>query len=60
MKAYVQRPHFVFSFHGELSHDSINLVGAADSDLYEWLKRLQVDGVLNNTLLIMMSDHGNR
>lgn len=60
MKSYVQKPHFVFSFHGELSHDSINLVGAADSDLYDWLKKLQLDGVLNNTLLIMMSDHGNR
>ncbi|CAD7092544.1 unnamed protein product [Hermetia illucens] len=53
-------PKFVFSFHGELSHDSINLIGAADEDMTNWLMDLKRSGVLNNTILIMMSDHGNR
>jgi hypothetical protein len=53
-------PTFLFSFHAELSHDSINLVGVIDDDLTNWLKKLHQTSLLNNTLLIMMSDHGNR
>lgn len=53
-------PSFIFSFHAELSHDSINLVGVADDDVTNWLKSLKATGDLNNTVLIMMSDHGNR
>lgn len=60
MSAYADRPHFAFSFHGELSHDDINLVGLADNDIVGWLEQLQRSGTLNNTLLIFMSDHGNR
>lgn len=60
MEAYPKHPKFVFSFHGELSHDSINLVGVADDDITAWMKELKTSGVLNNTILIMMSDHGNR
>lgn len=53
-------PCFGFSFHAELSHDSINLIGVVDDDLTNWLKKLQKSSLMNNTLLIMMSDHGNR
>lgn len=53
-------PSFIFSFHAELSHDSINLIGVADDDVTNWLKGLKTSGLLNNTILIMMSDHGNR
>lgn len=61
MRAYRnRRPQFVFSFHGELSHDSINLVGVADDDITEWLKSLQTNGLLDRTIMIVMSDHGNR
>lgn len=55
-----RRPQFAFSFHGELSHDSINLVGVADDDLKEWLGSLKTSGLLNRTILILMADHGNR
>jgi len=51
-------PRFVFSFHAELSHDSINLIGVADDDIVTWLKSFRAS--LSNTILIMMSDHGNR
>ena len=61
MQAYRdRRPQFAFSFHGELSHDSINLVGVADNDLKEWLEGLNNNGLLNRTILILMADHGNR
>lgn len=53
-------PSFIFSFHAELSHDSINLIGVADEDVTAWLKSLKSSGLLENTVLIMMSDHGNR
>ena len=57
---YRDQPKFVFGFHGELSHDSYNDIGAADEDVYEWLKNLNNSGHLNNTIFIMMSDHGHR
>lgn len=61
MRAYRNtRPQFAFSFHGELSHDSINLVGVADDDIRNWLRDLKTNGLLDRTILIMMSDHGNR
>lgn len=51
---------FQFSFHVELSHDSINLVRVIDDDLFAWLKSLKASGTLDNTVFILMSDHGNR
>lgn len=59
-KTYQKQPKFAFGFHGELSHDSINDIGLADQDLLKWMKDLNDSGVLNNTVLIIMSDHGNR
>ena len=53
-------PAFIFSFHAELSHDSINLIGVADDDIKNWLSSLKSSKLLNNTILIMISDHGNR
>ncbi|KAL1132405.1 hypothetical protein AAG570_010360 [Ranatra chinensis] len=57
---YKDVPKFIFGFHGELSHDSYNLIGAADKDLLDWLKWFKIEGHLNNTVLILMSDHGHR
>lgn len=51
---------FEFSFHAELSHDSINLIGVIDDDLTAWLKKLKTSHILDNTIFILMSDHGNR
>ncbi|XP_014245819.1 uncharacterized protein LOC106664528 isoform X2 [Cimex lectularius] len=59
-RVYKDRPKFLFGFHGEISHDSYNLVGAADGDLKEWMEWLKNNGHLNNTLLVIMSDHGHR
>ena len=58
--AYPDVPKFAFGFHGELSHDDYNWVGHADSDIERFLINLHEGGILNNTLLILMSDHGHR
>ncbi|KAH8369372.1 hypothetical protein KR009_009219 [Drosophila setifemur] len=60
MLKYRDVPRFVFSFHGGLSHDSINLIGAADDDVHDWLVALKERSLLDDTILIMMADHGNR
>ncbi|XP_034112705.2 uncharacterized protein LOC117573538 isoform X1 [Drosophila albomicans] len=60
MLKYRDTPRFVFSFHGGLSHDSINLVGAADDDVHDWLVSLKEKSLLDDTILIFMADHGNR
>lgn len=57
---YKSKPKFLFGFHGELSHDSYNLIGVADNDLLGLLKSLHSSGALNNTLLVLMADHGHR
>ena len=51
---------FSFLFNVELSHDSLNQLQLADDDLFDFLKQLNDGGHLDNTLLIMMSDHGAR
>lgn len=60
LKYNASNPRFVFSFHAELSHDSINLIGVADDDIKTWLEDLKASKLLENTILILMSDHGNR
>lgn len=57
---YKNQPKFLFGFHGELSHDSYNDIGVIDKDLRNWIKDLYEFGHLNNTVLILMSDHGHR
>lgn len=52
-------PKFIFSFHGELSHDSINLIEVADDDLLHLLRELHRN-LLKDTIVVVMSDHGNR
>ncbi|XP_017845293.1 uncharacterized protein LOC108601853 isoform X2 [Drosophila busckii] len=60
MLKYRDTPHFIFSFHGGLSHDYINLIGAADDDVHDWLVALKENSLLDNTILVFMADHGNR
>lgn len=60
MDVYAKYPRFIFAFHGELSHDDYNQVQAADGDLEAWMHDLKTSGTLDNTILIIMSDHGHR
>ena len=59
-KVYPSRPKFSFLFHSELSHDGFGELGAADLDLKAFLEYMEQSGHLDNTLLILMSDHGAR
>lgn len=59
-QVYQSKPRFLFGFHGELSHDDINNVQMADNDIAEFLQNLNESGHLNNTVLIVMADHGHR
>ncbi|KAK3100742.1 hypothetical protein FSP39_024527 [Pinctada imbricata] len=54
------KPKFTIGFLGDMSHDDQNKVETADVDLVNLLKHLQLSGNLNNTILILMSDHGAR
>lgn len=60
MEVHKDRPKFAFAFHAELSHDDFNLISLADDDLHAFLTRLRDDNHLNNTMLVVMSDHGHR
>jgi len=51
---------FSFLFNAEMSHDSHNRLQLADDDLVAYLKDMTDRGQLNDTLLIMMADHGAR
>lgn len=51
---------FVFGFHSEYSHSAISEANLADDPTKEWVVHLNQSGVLNNTIMFMMSDHGHR
>jgi len=59
-EVYTDRPKFVFAFHSEYSHDNNDWIGNADNDVEAWLREFHEKGHFNNTLLILMSDHGSR
>lgn len=59
-RVYEDKPKFMFAFHGELSHDYANKIAVAEHDLIEWLEWFQQSGYLNNTVMVFMSDHGQR
>ncbi|CAD5225814.1 unnamed protein product [Bursaphelenchus xylophilus] len=53
-------PYFLFSFLWKLSHDDINMIERLDNLLYTWLQRIHMKELLRETVIIFMSDHGNR
>jgi membrane-anchored protein YejM (alkaline phosphatase superfamily) len=53
-------PKFGLMHHSMLSHDSANEVQNADADLKSLLKGLNDDGLFNQTVVIVMADHGHR
>lgn len=60
LMTYSDRCHFSFSFLTSISHDNPNDIEKLDRALYESLKRLEESEALENTVLIIMGDHGNR
>ena len=59
-EAYPRQPKFSFLFHSELTHDSRTAVRYADQDVMDLLQEFEKLGHLNNTVLILMGDHGPR
>ena len=57
-ESYKVRIKFSFVFHKILSHNHINYVTVADEDLADTLKYMNDRAYFDNTLLILMSDHG--
>ena len=58
--AYPTERKFSFVFHSEFSHEHTSQLQMADNDLKSILKELHTGGGLNNTILILMADHGAR
>jgi hypothetical protein len=55
-----QIPYFFHNFLVDYSHDYISLPARLDSEFKSLLVRLEDKNYLENTLLIVFSDHGNR
>ena len=57
---YETKPKFSFMFIGDYSSDENNVVNLVDADLVSFLQEMKQRNWLDNTLLILMSDHGER
>lgn len=57
---YDGKPKFSFIFHSEASHNYNNPLSLLDDDLKEFLVYLKTSGIMDNTILLLMSDHGMR
>ncbi|CAB3409769.1 unnamed protein product [Caenorhabditis bovis] len=60
MKVYEDVPRFLLMHQSLLSHDDINLVGVEDDDLSSHLKLMNEEGHFDNSIVIVMADHGHR
>ena len=58
--AYKNTPKFSFLFYSEFSHGEPIRLTLLDDDLVMFLRTLKDAGHLENTLLVLMSDHGAR
>jgi hypothetical protein len=57
---YPSQPKFSFVFHSQYSHDSNNRLPYGDDELLEFLKLMYKRGYFDNTIFILMTDHGAR
>ncbi|CAL4100524.1 unnamed protein product, partial [Meganyctiphanes norvegica] len=53
-------PVFSFTWSAALTHDYLTMASLADEPHLEHLKTLKNEGHLNNTVLVFISDHGQR
>ena len=60
MRAYPGRRKFGVTFLSDLCHRTANLVSGADEDLANFLRSIRQEGLLDETMLLVMSDHGAR
>uniref|UniRef100_A0A7E5A0W4 Sulfatase domain-containing protein n=1 Tax=Panagrellus redivivus TaxID=6233 RepID=A0A7E5A0W4_PANRE len=57
---YADRCHFSFNFITTLTHGSANNAELFDVPLSEALTRMKAAGVLDNTVIVLQGDHGQR
>ncbi|GIY09410.1 uncharacterized protein CEXT_262371 [Caerostris extrusa] len=60
LKVMDDRPYFAFSMVSTLTHDLLNHARFQDEPTVRMLEDLQDMGALNNSLLVLFSDHGIR
>ncbi|XP_073965897.1 uncharacterized protein isoform X1 [Choristoneura fumiferana] len=51
---------FSFTFISDIGHEEFSMRSAADEDLAWFLRRIQQAGILEDTMLFVMGDHGPR
>lgn len=51
---------FIFGFHSEYSHGVVEELNLADEPVTQWIRDLKDSSLLDNTILVVMSDHGHR
>ena len=59
-RVYPDQQKFSFLFNSEISHGDVNRLQVVDNDFTDFLKTLDTSGMLNNTVVILMADHGAR
>jgi len=57
---YPSQPKFSFVFHSQYSHDSNNRLPYGDDELLDFLKLMFQRGYFDNTIFLLMTDHGAR
>ena len=60
LDTYRRKHFFAFQWSSKLTHGHINHAKAADDYYHYFLKRIYNAGILNNTILFLLSDHGQR
>ena len=53
-------PYISFNFHSEYTHNDFAIPLNMDNSFKNIIERFEINGYLDNTLLIIFSDHGNR
>ncbi|KAL4226389.1 hypothetical protein ACF0H5_014372 [Mactra antiquata] len=60
ISTYKRIPYFSFNFITDIAHEDINELSAVDDDFFNFFKWLNDDGHLDNTIVVLFSDHGPR
>ncbi|XP_051171897.1 uncharacterized protein LOC127288466 isoform X1 [Leptopilina boulardi] len=53
-------PYFGFFWTNSVSHDTINGLSSMDTNILSRLEYLEREGIMNDTMIIFLSDHGMR
>lgn len=57
-QTFVNVPYFGFFWTNSISHENVNGPSLMDSQMVRKLQILKEEGVLNDTMIVFLSDHG--